>query len=220
MAEGKVTKVKLIAFKDAEYKQKLGEYEVLINPDKVTKKGQLNYSTDMTPIGSSANPVKFTGGRSEKYEFNFFFDCTGIISSKKVDDQVKEIKDLMYTYNGYIHEPNYVKIFWGTQFEFRGRLYSFDQVNTMMDIEGTPLRSEVKAVFIYAVSPEKKELEAGKNSSDLTHIRVVQAGDNLPLMCFRIYGDSSFYIKVAKFNKLNDFRNIKPGDRITFPPNP
>ena len=67
---------------------------------------------------------------------------------------------------------------------------------------------------------KKKELEAGKNSSDLTHIRVVQAGDNLPLMCFRIYGDSSFYIKVAKFNKLNDFRDIKPGDHITFPPNP
>lgn len=218
MAEGKVTKVKLIAYKDSDFKQELGDYEVLVNPDKVTKKGQLNYSTEATPIGSSGDTVKFRGGGSEKYEFNFFFDSTGIISSKKVDDQIKDLKDLMYSYNGDIHEPNYVKIFWGTQFEFQGRLYSFDQVNTMMDVDGTPIRSEIKAVFIFSVSPEKKGLQARKNSADLTHIRTVAAGDNLPLMCHRIYGDSSFYFKVAKHNKMNDFRNLKPGDQIIFPP--
>lgn len=218
MAEGKVAKVKLIAYKDADYKQKLGEYEVLVNSDKVTKKGQLNYSNNNTPIGSSANTVKFRGGRSEKYDFNFFFDSTGIISSKKVDEQIKEIKDLMYSYNGDIHEPNYIKIFWGTQLDFQGRLLSFDREVSLMDIDGTPIRAEVKAVFISSISAEKKALEAGENSADFTHIRIVQAGDNLPLMCFKIYGDSSYYIKVAKDNNLNDFRDIKPGDQIVFKP--
>ena len=218
MADGKINKIKLIAYKDPDFKDKLGDYEVLVNPEKTVKKGSVNYSTNTSPVGSSTDTVKFKGGGSEKYEFNFFFDSTGIFSTRKVDDQVNELKNLMYTYNGDIHEPNYIKIFWGTQIEFQGRLNSFEQVNTMMDTDGTPLRAEIKAVFIYSVSPVKKALEEGKNSSDLTHIRTVAAGDNLPLMCYRIYGDSSFYIKVAQFNKLNDFRDIKPGDQIIFLP--
>lgn len=45
----------------------------------------------------------------------------------------------------------------------------------------------------------------------MTHIRVVAAGDNLPLMCERIYGDSRHYLWVADHNRLTDFRNLRPG---------
>jgi hypothetical protein len=218
MSEGKISKLKLISYSDPDFQQKIGDYEVLVNPEKNSKKGQINYSFDMTPIGSSKNSVKFRGYGDEKYEFNFFFDGTGIFSSQPIDIQIKKLKDLMYSYNGDIHEPNYIKIFWGTQLDFQGRLLSFDREVSLMDIDGTPIRAEVKAVFISSISAEKKALEAGKNSADLTHIRIVQAGDNLPLMCFKIYGDSSYYIKVARYNDLDDFRNIKPGDQIVFEP--
>jgi len=49
-------------------------------------------------------------------------------------------------------------------------------------------------------------------------VRIVAPGDSLPLMCYRIYGDSRYYIQIAKFNRLNDFRNLQPGTRISFPP--
>ncbi|MDO9554658.1 LysM peptidoglycan-binding domain-containing protein [Rhodonellum sp.] len=218
MSEGKINKVKIVAYSDPDYSDQLGEYEVLVNPSKTSKKGQLEYTNNSSPIGGSAETIKFKGAGPEKYEFNFFFDGTGIITSKKVDDQVEELIKLMYSYNGDIHEPNYIKIYWGTQSEFQGRLTSFEQVNTMMDTDGTPLRAEIKASFIGSKSPEKKALEAGKNSADLTHIRTVFAGDTLPLMCFRIYGDSGFYMKVAEFNQLDNFRDISPGDQIIFPP--
>lgn len=218
MSEGKISKLKLISYTDPDFKDKLGEYEVLVNPEKNSKKGQINYSTETTPIGGSKNSVKFRGYGDEKYEFNFFFDSTGIFSSNPIDDQIKELNDLMYSNNGNIHEPNYIKIFWGTQLDFQGRLLSFDREVSLMDIDGTPIRSEIRAVFISSASPEKKALEAKKNSADLTHIRTVLAGDNLPLMCHKIYGDSSYYIKVAQDNNLNDFRDIKPGDQIVFKP--
>lgn len=218
MSKGKISKLKLISYSDPDFQQKIGEYEVLVNPEKNSKKGQINYSSDTTPIGSSKNSVKFRGYGAEKYEFNFFFDSTGIFTANPIDDQIKELKDLMYSYNGNIHEPNYIKIFWGTQLDFQGRLLSFDREVSLMDIDGTPIRAEIKAVFISSASPEKKALEAKKNSADLTHIRTVLDGDNLPLMCYRIYGDSSYYIKVAKYNNLNDFRNIKAGDQIVFEP--
>jgi nucleoid-associated protein YgaU len=88
----------------------------------------------------------------------------------------------------------------------------------MLDMDGTPLRAEVTAVLLASVSAKKKALEERKNSSDLTHVRTVLAGDNLPLMCYRIYGDSKHYIKVAEHNELTNFRMLKPGDVISFPP--
>jgi len=218
MSRGKINKARLVAYRDPDYMEEIGSYEVLLNPEKTSKKATIDYSTGSTPIGSSAKTVKFRGGGKENYAFNFFFDGTGIITYRNVSEQIDELKSLIYHYNGDIHESNYIKIFWGTQSEFKGRLESFEQINLMMDTDGTPLRSEIKAVFIRSVSPKKKALEEGRNSSDLTHIRTVSAGDNLPLMCYRIYKDSGYYLKVAAYNDLDDFRDITPGDQIVFPP--
>jgi len=55
-------------------------------------------------------------------------------------------------------------------------------------------------------------------SPDLTHIRIVKEGDTLPLLCHQVYGDPKYYIAVAAVNGLNDFRNLKKGERIMFPP--
>ena len=37
-------------------------------------------------------------------------------------------------------------------------------------------------------------------------------------MVYRIYGDPLLYIEVAKANGLTDFRNLKPGRTLVFPP--
>ena len=59
---------------------------------------------------------------------------------------------------------------------------------------------------------------ANKSSPDLTHLREVGAGDTLPLMANRIYGNSADYIKVAKYNNLKAFRQLIPGQKLFFPP--
>uniref|UniRef100_A0AAU6WLI4 LysM domain-containing protein n=1 Tax=Chryseobacterium endophyticum TaxID=1854762 RepID=A0AAU6WLI4_9FLAO len=57
-----------------------------------------------------------------------------------------------------------------------------------------------------------------KNSPDLTHKRTIQDGDTLPLMTERIYGDSKYYLEVAKVNNLINFRQLVPGEELYFPP--
>lgn len=210
--------MKLVAFKKPDFSEQVGEYDVLVNPDKYTDKSELKYSTNSSPLGVSAETVKFRGAGSKVFNMEFFFDSTGVMSTQPVDEQIEELKDLIYTYNGDIHEPNYVKILWGTQSLFEGRLKEWDILYSMMDLNGTPLRAEIKAVFIGSVSSKKKALEERKNSSDLTHIRTVMAGDTLPGMCYRIYGDSKYYIQVATFNKMDNIRSIRPGEDLIFPP--
>lgn len=215
---GELTKMKIVAFKDPDFSSKLGEYDVLVNPENYKQKNEQQYSTTDTTNGSSAQTAKYKGGGSGLFEIVLFFDGTGVITKDKVADQVKKVKDLIYKYNGDIHEPNYLRVYWGTQSLFQGRLKSWNVNYTMLDMDGSPLRAEATAILIASVSAKKKALEEKKNSSDLTHVRTVLDGDNLPLMCYRIYGDSSYYIKVAQHNNITNFRAIKPGDIITFPP--
>ena len=50
------------------------------------------------------------------------------------------------------------------------------------------------------------------------HLIEVKAGDTLPLLCYQIYQDCTYYIDVAKINNLTNFRDLKPGIKLQFPP--
>lgn len=216
--DGKLSKMKFVGYSDANYLHTLGHFDVLFNPENLSVKKEQEFSTSNSTNGSSAQTVTYKGVGPSNFDVTLFFDGTGIISKEPVANQLQKLKKLAYNYNGDIHEPNYLRIYWGTEFLFEGRLSSWNVNHTMLNLDGSPLRSELSISLISSVCAKKKTLEERKNSSDLTHIRTVFAGDTLPLMCHRIYGDSSFYIKVARANKLVDFRNLKPGDKIVFPP--
>jgi nucleoid-associated protein YgaU len=89
---------------------------------------------------------------------------------------------------------------------------------TLFKPDGTALRANVTLKFKENIDFKTKLKMAQMSSPDLTHVRTVKAGDTLPLMTYRIYGDSSWYPEVARFNNLRHFSAIKPGDEIHFPP--
>lgn len=215
---GKLTKLKFVAYSDPEYSSQIGEYDVLINPEGLKDKKSQEYSTSNSTNGSSAQTVTYKGVGSSDFDLQLFFDGTGIISTEKVEDQINEFKNLAYNFNGDIHEPNYLRVYWGTQSLFQGRLKTWNINHKLIDLDGSPMRSELSISLVSSVSANKKALEEKKNSSDLTHVRTVMDGDTLPLMCHKIYGDSTYYVKVARENNLINFRELKPGDQIVFPP--
>ncbi|MEQ3656383.1 MAG: hypothetical protein ABNH00_11005 [Dokdonia sp.] len=209
--------MKIVAFSDPDYFDEVGSYDVLVNPENIQDKKQQQYSSNSDVNGSSSQTVKYKGAGPSDFKVKLFFDGTGIISKEPVDKQLKKLKDIAYAYNGSIHEPNYLKVFWGTQSLFQGRLQRWDIQHTMIDVDGTPKRSELSLTILASESAKKKALEEKRNSSDLTHLRTVKDGDSLPLMCHRIYGDSKFYLKVASFNGLSTVSALTPGDKIAFP---
>jgi nucleoid-associated protein YgaU len=56
------------------------------------------------------------------------------------------------------------------------------------------------------------------SSPDLTHSVQVKDGDLLPLLTSQIYKDQNYYLQVAKVNKLKNFRKLKAGTTLVFPP--
>jgi len=194
------------------------KFEVMLNPSGFNHTLSIEYNKDKAQ-GQIASDLKFNQYQSEKVSFDLLLDGTGVVSgsNSSVKDQVKSLSSIVYNYEGASHEPNHVRLFWGS-FIFYGRLDSINLDYTLFKPNGEPLRAKIKLSFTGFMSNEEEALKAGKSSPDLTHTLEFKAGDTLPLMCYKIYRDCSYYLKIAEFNNITNFRNIKAGTRIHFPP--
>ncbi len=196
-------------------------YEFMLNPSDYDHSYAIGYNRKEA-IGQSGSDVKFSGVKPEKLKFSAVIDCSGAVAgedAKKLDvkTRVKELKEIVYKYDGKKHEPSHVRVLWGSQIFF-GRLESMSVDNTMFKPSGEPLRAKVQLAFVGFMSKEEEALRANRSSPDMSHTIEVQAGDTLPLLCYRIYRDSSYYPEIARINKLTDIRDIAPGSKLHFPP--
>lgn len=148
-------------------------------------------------------------------------DGTGVVpgsdKAKSVYQQLKKLKDTGYTYNGKIHEPNYVQIIWGSML-FNGRLTSLNVEYNLFKPDGTPLRANVDLDFKGFTSKDLETRMANSSSPDLSHLITIKSGDTLPKLCHEIYKDSTYCFEIAEINGLSSFRNVKPGTQLLFPP--
>ena len=101
---------------------------------------------------------------------------------------------------------------------FKGVLTEMDITFKLFKPDGTPLRATASAKFTGFIEDNLRVAMENNTSPDLTHVRIVKEGDTLPLMSQRIYGDSKYYLEVAKANKITIFRKLKVGQLIFFPP--
>ncbi|NEO87359.1 MAG: LysM peptidoglycan-binding domain-containing protein [Spirulina sp. SIO3F2] len=84
--------------------------------------------------------------------------------------------------------------------------------------QGQPTRAELDTSFVGDIEDAERLKQENKSSPDLTHTRTVVPGDTLPLMAQRIYKDPTYYLKLAQANKINNFRKLKAGRTVNFPP--
>lgn len=196
-------------------------FEVMLNPSSYSHSYTIGYNKK-DALGQLGSDTKFSGIKPEKVGFDIVIDGTGVVdtsgsSAKDVKDQVKQLTDIVYKYDGSNHEPNHVRVLWGSLIFF-GRLESMSVEYTLFKPSGEPLRAKIKLSFSGFMSKEEEALRANRSSPDLSHLIEFKAGDTLPLLCYRVYKDSSYYLEVAKVNNITNFRDIKPGSKIHFPP--
>ena len=224
---GSLVKMKVEAYSDPKFKKQVGApYTVMINPEKYSHGFQICYN-DVQAQGSPGGTPQFNKIPSDTVSFELVFDGTGVVPTPLpgvipwgedgIADQIAAFKNLVFTYNGNIHSPNYLKLVWG-KLLFKCRLTKLDVSYTLFKPDGTPLRARANASFKGFNDEVELQLQANKTSPDLSHVLTVKAGDTLPLMCDDVYGRSDYYIQVARVNGLADFRRIKIGTQLLFPP--
>ncbi|MCC9018710.1 MULTISPECIES: hypothetical protein [Flavobacterium] len=220
---GELEKLKIVAYSDPQFNNKIadGKFSTLMNPEKYTYHYKIE-TDDTQASGTSTVSPKFNKKLPENLELDFVFDRSGVISGYKsssngIIDDIEKFKKVILDYNGDEHKPNYLMISWGTLL-FKGALTEMEIEFKLFNPDGTPIRAIAKAKFQGFVEDNLRAARENNKSPDLTHYRIVKEGDTLPLMTYHIYGDSKYYLEVAKVNNIINFRKLKTGQKLFFPP--
>ena len=219
----KLEKLKILAFSDPERKQAAGMFEVMFNPASYTQSHTIPW-TKQLGMNSSGQSLNYVGSFSGTLSLNLVLDGTGVDEfgatapeRKSVKERVQDFFDTTLHYNGNTHEPYYLCVEWGS-LKFLCRLATTTIKYTAFERNGDPLRAELTVALRADLPPEKRAKLEGKKSPDLTHSRIVRHGDTLPLLTKQIYGTADRYLEVARYNGLDDFRRLVPGQELIFPP--
>lgn len=221
MAQGKLEKVRIIAYNNPDYadNHQVGSpFTALINPENYALDYKVEFNEGQGQ-GTSAATQRFNVKKPEELAFEFLFDSTGLLGGEVKDsifDDIENFRKMLLDYDSASHEPKHFKLIWG-QFIFKGRCSSLTITYKLFNPDGSPIRAMCKTGFKGSVEETLRVATENAQSRDLTHYRVVKEGDTLPLMCYRIYGDSKFYIQVARVNQLFNFRELAAGTELFFP---
>lgn len=202
-------------------------FEAYASVDDFTISHGIQYKSNDTQGQQSqkAKPLKVL---QPKLSFTLILDNTCVLTAnfgkpqdktakkERVTDQVKKFLKTCYQYNSDAHTSNYLKIFWADEV-YSCKLETSKVQYSLFDRNGIPLRATITASFIYDITSETAVKKANQKSPDVTHRHQFKAGDTLPIIAQNMYGSSSFYLKLAKYNGFNHFRNIPPGTEIKLP---
>lgn len=201
------------------------KFEAMINPAGYERTSKISYSKKEV-MGQAGDETKYYATHADKFVLKeLILDATGAVMAKNsattdpvpIKKQVELLKKVIYKFKGEKHEAPIVLLQWGS-FLFLGRVESLKLDYTLFKPNGDPLRAKVALTFFEYKSTQEISKEASLESPDLTHLVEVKAGDTLPLLCYRIYRDCNYYIDIARINRLADFRDLKPGTKLRFPP--
>ncbi|HED36066.1 MAG TPA: peptidoglycan-binding protein [Gammaproteobacteria bacterium] len=198
------------------------KFEVMINPSGYKCEKNISYNKQES-IGRVGKSLNYSQTMEDKVNFEIVIDGTGVVNlpvpgigSDDVATQIESLNEVL-GYDGSEHEPKYSRLVWGS-FIFYGRMTTYTTSYTLFKPDGSPLRAKVSLAFSSSVSDQQEKLETNKTSPDLSHIVEIKAGDTLPQLCNKIYKDPSYYIDIAKVNRLDNFRQLKAGEKLLFPP--
>jgi hypothetical protein len=216
-----LTKLKIEAYKDSACTlPPAGSMDVMFNPESYTRNYQTKYS-EFKAFGQKETILVYEGMLGNDMTLKLIADGTGIVPLPNkilnVDGYIEKIKNLIHTVNGDVKRPNVLKIVWG-KLSLVCVCKNLNITYTLFKPDGTALRATIELVLSESTDFIEKKLKDEKDLPSLTKVETVRPTDTLADMCFRIYGDSSYYLEVAKINNLDSINAIKPGDKLTFPP--
>lgn len=224
----KLEKLRIVGYKDVmrEESGKVGVFEAMFNPESLSQSYEILYGKNQG-IGTAGKAQRYASNLPSDLILSLILDAgvtgePGIAqpaSQKTVAERVDDFLKVTFQLNGDIHQPNYLVLTWGS-FRVFCRLGSLNIRYTSFDRSGNPLRADLDIRLVSDESPGDLQKKARTSSPDLSHSRIVKAGDTLPALAKEVYGSSSHYLWVAQANDLDGFRHLTPGHRLIFPPLP
>jgi hypothetical protein len=191
----------------------------MFNPESFTIKEDVKWENKCAPGNEGEDPV-YKATRARSFTLEFTLDGTGVNTNGvkiPVTAQVLLFRTATTKLIGSTHRPPYLLVQYGT-FISSCNIDSSNVTYTMFDMFGLPIRAKISASFTERTPSGLGALLSMLSSPDLTHKIEVKEGDILPLLTYRTYNNQNYYLQVAKVNKLKNFRKLKAGTTLVFPP--
>jgi len=191
-------------------------YLVQFNPENFDETSDIVYNQEQ-PIGATQQHQHYHRTRPRSFSFEFLIDGTGASGDKR--EVIAEIELFKKTveFKGDQHKPSFLLMIWGSHVVL-AVLKDLRIRYTLFRKNGTPLRAVLNATFWEHTERTEQLLQQGLLSPDLSTRRIVKEGDTLPRMCYGVYETPRHYLEVARANGLTNFRKLKSGQELDFPP--
>lgn len=240
---GHLNKLRIYSFKDDSFikgfnHQKIDSFrneedkyfETQINPENWQRSHKITYKDPREP-NTRSSVLKIDKIEPETLNLKLMFDGTGTVMDQTGNSQsgvsgqekdfvfnrIEKLKEFVYEYKGDIHRPQFILVVWGKDY-FAGVLEEMTVNHQLFTPAGSPLRAEVNLRIKEHVSKQHQNGTQSNSSPDLTHKRILVDGDRIDLLSHEIYKSPMYYIEIAKYNTLTNFRKLKLPSVVAFPP--
>jgi nucleoid-associated protein YgaU len=199
--------------------QVLGTIEFQFNPKELTLTKNAKWKRDAQRNAKKSGPPEFTGSDPSKLTLEMFFDAT-----ENMDDKVVKAVEKLFaccvptekSRQGKKGSPPWVIFHWGGLTSFPAYMSSVSAKYTLFTPSGTPVRA-LCTVTLEEISGEQGGQNPTSGALAARHVHVVVAGDSLPSVAFRAYGDPGLWREIARVNNVDDPLRLRPGRRLLIP---
>jgi hypothetical protein len=191
----------------------------MFNPESFAVHEDISWCNNAPP-GSSGTDPTYGQLQPRTFTMEFTLDGTGVNTNGAkipVTAQVALFRLVTTNVQGAIHRPPPLMVQYGT-FVCTCVMNSSDVTYTLFDMFGLPIRAKISAKFTERKHGALSAVLDMLSSPDLTHHVGVKDGDTLPMLTYRVYNDQTYYLQVARVNRLKNFRKLVPGTTLVFPP--
>ena len=200
---------------------KLATVKLQFNPNSLALSKSTEWRRKPSRMASQSSLPEFVGSGPRTLSLEVFLDATAT-HDNSVEDRVQKLLVACVPTKASLAKKKpaspWVRFEWGSAktASFDGVLSSLSVDYSLFDVDGRPLRAKCSlSIEEAAVDAPGQNPTSGSREARRTH-RVV-AGDSLPHLAWREYGDATAWRVIAEANDIDDPMVLPPGAQLLVP---
>lgn len=196
-----------------------GEIRFQFNPTELTLSKSAKWTRDAQKGGKKSAVPQFGGPEPSKLTLEMFLDASDI----QDDSVVKTVEQLFAccvptdeTHRNKKGSPPWVVFHWGAVTGFPAYIKSVSVKYTLFTPTGTPIRG-IATVNLEEIAGEQSGQNPTSGAVAARRVHTVVAGDTLPSIAWREYGDPTMWRAVAAANEVDDPMRLRAGTALLLP---
>ncbi|GAA1935918.1 LysM peptidoglycan-binding domain-containing protein [Streptomyces sodiiphilus] len=196
-----------------------GRVDFQFNPRELSLSKSASWKRNSAKGAKSAGPPEYQGPEPSKLTVEMFFDASDTQDSSVVSSVEQLLACCVPTSESRQQKrssPPWVVFHWGGLTGFPGYVSQVQVKYTLFTTSGVPIRA-VCQVTMEEITGETPGQNPTSGARDARRVHRVRAGDTLPHLAWREYGDPAGWRLIAEVNGIDDPMRLREGQELLLP---